>query len=609
MINQVSQATKFNLPKSIKFWIPLTFFLINGALLVTIIFTVLGYQIWYLNRGYPGVLVTGVPVAGLTQPEIEAAVSARAAGYLNRPVTIKAGNQSWTFTGQELGLRVDVAATAEQAFLVGRSGNLLADLLTHLSLLAWPQEVEPVIVYDNNPTEQVLQQLATVVNAPPRDAQLVIGPAGEVQLIPAQRGQRLHVGATRPLIEGAVFSPNPQPVNAFVQEVIPGITTEDAQGAYEQLKTLLGSPLVFKFNTSTDAAEWQLTPNMVAPMINVFETAGEDGESRLAIALEREKVAPHFEEFARVINQEPSDARLRFNEETGELMVLQHSRDGRALDMAAAYQRLEAAVNNGSRVIELPVILTPAAVPSDDLERLGIKELVSESTSYFKGSSQARANNIALAASRFDGVVAPPGQVFSFNEHLGPVTAEAGFDESAIIYGDRTAVGIGGGVCQVSTTAFRAAFFGGYELIERWAHGYRVSWYEINSAPGLDATIYTPNVDLKFRNDTDHYLLIQTETDKEAGTLTFKFFGTPTNREVIVSEPVMSNIVKHGPPIFEETPDLPKGITKQVDWAKDGVDILVTRVVKNGDTILYEDEIVSHYQPWQAVYQVGAGGS
>ena len=266
------------------------------------------------------------------------------------------------------------------------------------------------------------------------------------------------------------------------------------------------------------------------------------------------------------------------------------------------------AVTNGSHQVNLPITLTPPTISSDDLESLGIKELVSESTSYFKGSSEGRMKNIALAASKFDGVVIPPGEIFSFNEHLGPVTAEAGYDESLIIFGDRTTVGIGGGVCQVSTTVFRAAFFGGFELVERWAHGYRVSWYEINSTVGLDATIYTPDIDFKFRNDYDHHLLIHTETDLEAGTITFKFYGTPSNREVIVSEPVQTNMVRHGPPVYRETPDLPKGITKQVDWAKDGVDVSVTRVVKDGDTVIHEDEIISHYSPWRAVYQVGTGG-
>jgi len=254
------------------------------------------------------------------------------------------------------------------------------------------------------------------------------------------------------------------------------------------------------------------------------------------------------------------------------------------------------------------VFITPATVSSDNVDSLGIKELISESTSFFKGSSQGRVHNIALSASKFDGVVVPPGQIFSFNQHLGPVTAEAGFDESLIIFGNRTTVGVGGGVCQVSTTVFRAAFFGGFELVERWAHGYRVSWYEIGAEPGLDATIYTPDVDFKFRNDTENHILIQTETDEDAGTLTFKFYGTPTERQVIVSEPVITNEVEHGPPVYEETDKLPGGIIKQVDWAKDGMDVTVTRVVKVGDTIIHEDEIISRYRPWQAVYQVGTSG-
>jgi vancomycin resistance protein YoaR len=188
---------------------------------------------------------------------------------------------------------------------------------------------------------------------------------------------------------------------------------------------------------------------------------------------------------------------------------------------------------------------------------------------------------------------------------LGPVTKEAGFDEGLIIQGNRTSVGLGGGVCQVSTTAFRVAFLGGYEIVERWAHGYRVGWYEINSVPGLDATVYSPDIDFKFRNDTDYYLLIQTESDLEAGTVTFRIYSTRTNREVTVSEPEKSNLVKHGPPIYEPDPKLPRGAMKQVDWAVDGLDVLVKRTVKEGDKVIHQDEVFSHYEPWRAVYKVG----
>ena len=137
--------------------------------------------------------------------------------------------------------------------------------------------------------------------------------------------------------------------------------------------------------------------------------------------------------------------------------------------------------------------LRPPAISSANLDELGIKELVSEATSYFKGSSAGRVHNIDLSASKFQNVIIPPGEIFSFNEHLGDVSAEAGYDESLIIFGNRTTVGIGGGVCQVSTTVFRAAFFGGFEIVERWAHGYRVGWYETNSAPWLRRDDLHPN--------------------------------------------------------------------------------------------------------------------
>ena len=609
MINQIGQVTKFiPLKKFSTSWASILFFLFAAGLLVTMIFAALGYQILYLNRSYPGVSVAGIEVGGMTQPEIISAVNKPAAMYLNRPITIQVGDESWTFTGQQLGLRVDVQTTAERAYQVGRSGNLVFDMLTHLSLIFSPHDVDPVILYDSDPTEQLLRQLTDTVNYPPQHAALIINSAAEVEISPARRGRRLHGGATQPLIEAAIFGDDAQPViKAFTQEVIPAITDEDVATLYRQVQPLLRDSLTFSFNAPTDAAEWRLDPDELAAMLNIVERPDTNGKPQLTVALDKEKLAPYFEAFARVVNIESSDARLKFDDEAGKLVVVQPSRDGRSLDVAATYERVTAAVTNGSSFIELPVITTPARVSSDNLDTLGIKELVSESTSYFKGSSEGRMRNIALAASKFDGVIIPPGEIFSFTRHLGPVTAEAGYDESLIIFGDRTTVGIGGGVCQVSTTAFRTAFFGGFELVERWAHGYRVGWYETNAGPGLDATIYTPDVDFKFRNDSDGYLLIHTNTDLEAGTVTFKFYGTDTGREVIVSEPVETNVVKHGPPVYEETSTLPAGMMKQVDWAKDGLDVTVTRVVKKGETIVHQDEIFSHYQPWRAVYQVGTG--
>ena len=258
----------------------------------------------------------------MTQSDIEVALRTKTSPYLNRPITIQIDDNNWTFTGQELGVYIDTQATANQAYNIGRSGNLFADIATHLSLITTPREIEPIIDYSSGPTDEILYSLTEIVDHPPQDAQLIIQPTGNVDLIPAQRGRRLHVGATRPLIEEAIFGNENQPVIAFTQEVIPGITDKDAEAAYQHAKEILAQPLIFSFNTETDAAEWRLEPETLASMINVVETIDSDGESRLAIEFEQDKLAPHFEEFAKIINQEPSDARLEFDDEAGELTVL-----------------------------------------------------------------------------------------------------------------------------------------------------------------------------------------------------------------------------------------------------------------------------------------------
>jgi vancomycin resistance protein YoaR len=547
----------------------------------------------------------------MSPAEVQSTLSGRLNQDVARVITIQAEEHTWRFTGQELGLRVDFAATADQAYAVGRQGNLLVDILTHLRLLVAPHNVEPVIRYDTGPLNQKLQHLADEFDQSPENAQLIIHSKAIVEVVPARRGRRLHLEATGAALDGALSSNDDRPVMAVTQEVIPAITEADIETARQQAENLLSGPLAFGFRTDTDVAEWRIEPQTLVTMFDIAETVDSQGKTQFALEFIQEEFTPYFEEFAKVVEIEPSEARLEIDPETGELTVLQHSRDGRNLDVEGAYQQLttlqETLKAESSRPVALPLIITPAAVSSRDLDSLGIKELVSESTSYFKGSSQGRMHNIALSASKFHGVVIPPGEIFSFNQYLGEVTKENGFDESLIIFGNRTTVGIGGGVCQVSTTVFRTAFFGGFEIIERWAHGYRVSWYETKAGPGLDATIYTPDVDFRFRNDTNHHLLIQTETDLQAGTVTFRFYGTDPGREVIVSEPEVTNIVKHDPPLYEEDPTLPKGATKQVDWAKDGMDVTVTRLVKVGESVLHEDIISSHYKPWRAVYKVGTG--
>jgi vancomycin resistance protein YoaR len=218
-----------------------------------------------------------------------------------------------------------------------------------------------------------------------------------------------------------------------------------------------------------------------------------------------------------------------------------------------------------------------------------------------------RRQNIQVAAARFHGVVVGPGEEFSFNEHLGDVSQETGFEEGLIIYGGRTVKGVGGGVCQVSTTAFQTAFYAGFPIIERWPHGYRVSYYESGEGPGMDATVFSPIVDFRFINDTSHHLLIETYFSSGSATLTWKFYSTSDGRTVQKDGPNITNRVPHGPDVYEENPDFKPGQIKQVDYAVDGADVTIYRSVYRDGAILYQDTFFTHYLPWQAVFQVAPG--
>jgi len=195
---------------------------------------------------------------------------------------------------------------------------------------------------------------------------------------------------------------------------------------------------------------------------------------------------------------------------------------------------------------------------------------------------------------------------------MGDVSLENGFAEALIIYGGRTIKGVGGGVCQVSTTLFRTAFNAGFPIVERYSHAYRVSYYEQTASgsvdprlAGLDATVYFPLVDFKFKNDTPYWLLMETYVNVSARTLTWKFYSTSDGRSVTWDTTGPTDVVTAPPPVFEENPELRKNEMKQVDWAANGADVTVTRTVWRDGAVLFQDQITTHYEPWKAVCEYG----
>jgi len=330
----------------------------------------------------------------------------------------------------------------------------------------------------------------------------------------------------------------------------------------------------------------------------------------LAVTLDREALRAFLEGIAPSLAIEPVDARFHFDERTGRLVPISPSSPGRALDVEASVENILAAVAAGQHTAPLSLSVVPPRYPDTaTAEDLGIRELVAEGDSYFIGSPAGRDHNIRLAAKKFDGLVVAPGETFSFNRYLGEVSAEAGYDEAYVTLGEQLAIEVGGGICQVSTTAFRAALRGGYPIVERWAHYHRVGYYELRGhGPGLDATVYAPLVDFKFVNDRPTALLIETEVEEASHRLIFRFYSTDDGRRVEIKGPVITDETEPGPPIYQLDEKLPPGTVQEWQTAQKGLTATVERwVYDRAGNLLYHDRFVSRYAPRRAAYHYGPG--
>lgn len=301
-----------------------------------------------------------------------------------------------------------------------------------------------------------------------------------------------------------------------------------------------------------------------------------------------------------------------FNFENGRVVTFKLSKNGKSVDTKTLKDEVVAgmkavAISEKPRAfkIDIPIKVLEPKVSTDKINNLGIKELIAEGSSLFQGSIENRAFNINLAATRLNGILIPPGETFSFVKSVGDITSLTGYKQAYVISGGKTILGDGGGVCQVSTTLFRAALNAGLPIIERNQHAYRVGYYEQDSPPGVDAAIYSPGVDLKFKNDTKKHILIQAFPDLNQYALTFQLYGTRDDREVIVNKPVILSQSAAPEPEYQDDPNLPKGQTKQIDFAAGGANVYFTRIVKKDGKVVINDKFISNYRPWKAVFLRG----
>ncbi|ACO46662.1 VanW family protein [Deinococcus deserti] len=534
----------------------------------------------------PGLRVAGVDVGGLTREQAIAALGTRS---ITPPeVIVRAESTTWTVGADVLGWRADAEtsiAAAEKITAERGMVDRVQDLLGQSSV----QELPLVAQVDPVQAAAALNRLTAGMNVQPRDASVVFDKTSLKYVVkPDRTGMQTDVASA---VKAYAATPTLTVLNIPVRRLPARIVSADLRPHVVQ-----GNALMRPFTARLEGTERSgaLTALQVANLYWVRENGIVPDDKALKAA---------FGILTDHVDQPASNARYTAK---GKEFVKVREQAGVVTDRPVSYAAFRKAVLDPAQAdvvfaskVSKPT-LTIAALP--DPKKL---ELITVGRSTYYGSSPARRINVATAANKIHGSVVAKGETFSFLEALGSITPENGFVGGLIISGGRTVDGLGGGVCQVSTTVFRALYQAGLPVVERNQHSYRVAYYEPQI--GFEAAVYDPGVDLKMKNDTGGPLLIKAIDHPNKSVLTVEVWGIKQTRKVVVSPATILARLPHPPAQYVVNPRMRAGAVRQVDWAQDGYNLYITRTIKDAGTVR-TDRVTTNYRPWRAVYETGPRG-
>lgn len=563
-----------------------------------------GIDIAYANRVLPNISVQGQNVSGLDQNELRSILADRYGEFLDQPIQLSFEDQRWQPTFQQLGVQFDLDSAVADVISAGRSGSPLKRLQDQWQIWQRGLDVAPRVVADRGTMQRYLQSLSSAIEEPPSDAALSVA-EGKVIGTPSRKGLQLLVDETSFDMLQALQYLQPSEVAIRTRELEPSINDTALLKAQQTASDLLSSPVVLLQGERS----WMWDQKAISELIDLKAQNEE-----LQVAISPERLSKMVDKLAIQVDTGSAEPRVRFN--GGALTIVQEGAIGWSLRKEDAVQAISDTLqlSHGiTRTLALPVDELKPEVRADTLESLGIVELIGEGKSSFAGSAQYRITNIKAGAARMDGVLIPPGSEFSFNTQLGEVNEANGFVEGYAIIGNRTQLEWGGGVCQDSTTVFRAAFWAGLPITERYAHSFYISWYdryglgEQGDGAGLDAAIFTGVNDLKFLNNTGNWILMQALVDDANQVLTVRLYGTK-DRTVEASAPIISNEIRApSQAVYIDDPTRPAGTVYQSDIARGGRDIMIYRTVTINGVQGEPEPFITRFQPWPNVFVRGTG--
>ncbi len=577
-----------------------------------IILVLIALQVFFWNRIYPAITVSRVSVGTLTPEVAHQKIEFTLESRLKTPIQLI---QNQTASNPLAKFDINLNNTIQSL----NSQEAVEEALQygHTKLYKPPTDI-PLTVIFNDQLGQQLDQIERVVNQNPINAQIKVD-GDQINVSPSEEGYVLDRAALIKRLTDYINSGFLVSEALPMKKAYPNLSYSSALSIKKRLDQIKQNPLKLTFKDQTFPIDISTTLSLIDLQNNqasLLSTTIQDHPINLEsvvvgkneyvdtkLSLNQEKLTTFLQTIAPSINQTVEEPLFEFDpSSTTRIKQFRPPQEGQVLDLVKSAQSLESALLTENQT-EVPLAVNLIEPKNQLTNELGIKELIAEGASDFTHSIPNRIFNLTLAASRINGVLIPPNESFSFVGSVGDISAASGYKQGYIIKSGRTVLDDGGGVCQVSTTVFRAALNAGLPITERTAHAYRVGYYENDSPPGLDATIFSPSVDFKFKNDTGHHILVQTRV--EGLKLYVDFYGTSDGRKSVISKPVILSQTPPLPEIRQDDPTLPKGEIKQVDFPAWGANVVFTRTVsRNGQTLINET-YRSNYRPWQAVFLVG----
>ncbi|MBN1192102.1 MAG: VanW family protein [Coriobacteriia bacterium] len=542
------------------------------------------------GRIHPGVLVGDLAVGGKTVDEASVEIASYVAERSAVPVSVQADDMTWDVTAESVSLSVDATTLAGDAYLVGR-GRPSEVIGGRLRALFGGVTVPLALSCDQVALEALVTGINEAVGTPAVDAGVRVEGSTVTRIEPVD-GVGVDVGQVRSGVVPAFLSDD-RSVPLQLGPVEPIVDADGAEQAYQEALTMVSAPLTLYYADR----QWEVPPAIIGDWIGFRRVEGAEKPTLEAYVVP-EDLKVTLDPMVAEVGKPARDA--SFEVSSGAVTIVP-SEDGLRADAEDLAVRLTTVLTGAAeRRAELTMQRVEPEITTAEAQGMGIVERLSTFSTDFDSSNKPRVNNIHILADALDGTLVPPGGMFSFNETIGPRTAEKGYQEANAIVNGKLVPQLGGGICQIGTTIFNTVFFSGLPVVERHNHSQYISHYPT----GRDATISWGGPDFKFKNDTPNWVLVATGYSNSS--ITISLYGTKPGYEVTYDTGPWTGVI--APPVREvPDPTLPLGSRVVEERGISGRTIVVVRHVKKDGVEFRTDTFKSVYRATEEVVRVGTG--